>query len=111
MKSIVVDLARTRGLRNVWFHPQVPLESIPSVLAASDALFVPLSGHPTFEQFAPSKLIECMCVGRPVVLSAAGEAARILQRAGSETPSRRKRRASSRRRSGGSRIIPRKRRR
>ena len=47
-----------------------------------DALLVPLSGHPTFEQFVPSKLIDFMAAGRPVVLSAAGEAARILDRAG-----------------------------
>jgi glycosyltransferase involved in cell wall biosynthesis len=82
MKGIVVDLAREKGLRNVRFHPQVPLEQIPPVLRASDALLVPLSGHPTFEQFVPSKMIDYMAVGRPVVLSAAGEAARILELSG-----------------------------
>jgi glycosyltransferase involved in cell wall biosynthesis len=82
MKAIVVDQAREQGLRNVRFHPQVPLAEIPPVLAASDALLVPLSAHPTFEQFVPSKLIDFMAVGRPVVLSAAGEAARILERSG-----------------------------
>ena len=82
MKGIVTDLARERGLRNVRFHAQLPLEEIPPVLAASDALLVPLSAHPTFEQFVPSKMIDCMAAGRPVVLSAAGEAARILERSG-----------------------------
>ena len=52
------------------------------MLAASDALLVPLSAHPTFEQFVPSKMIDYMAAGRPVVLSAAGEAARILERSG-----------------------------
>jgi colanic acid biosynthesis glycosyl transferase WcaI len=66
----------------VRFEPQVPLEEILPVLAASDALLVPLSAHPTFQQFVPSKLIDFMAVGKPVVLSAAGEAARILDRAG-----------------------------
>jgi glycosyltransferase involved in cell wall biosynthesis len=82
MKDIVVRLADERGLRNVRFHPQMPLEHVTPVLAGSDALLVPLSAHPTFEQFVPSKLIDCMAVGKPVVLAAGGEAARILERSG-----------------------------
>ena len=82
MKEIVVDRARELGLSNVIFRPQVPLEEIPPLLAASDALLVPLSAHPTFEQFVPSKMIDFMAAGKPVVLAAAGEAARILERSG-----------------------------
>jgi glycosyltransferase involved in cell wall biosynthesis len=82
MKNIVVELARERGLRNVHFHPQIPLADIPSVLASSDVLLVPLSSHPTFEQFVPSKMLDFMAVGRPVIVSAAGEAARILEQSG-----------------------------
>jgi glycosyltransferase involved in cell wall biosynthesis len=82
MKSILLDLARERGLENVRFHPQVPLEEIPPILAASDVLLVTLSAHPTFEQFVPSKLIDFMAVGRPVVVSAAGEAARLVEQSG-----------------------------
>src|SRR5207302_5574389 len=82
MKEIVTGLAREKGLTNVHFHPQIALEKIPPVLAASDALLVPLSSHPTFEQFVPSKLVDFMAVGRPVILSAAGEARRILEQSG-----------------------------
>lgn len=82
LRESLVEDARARGLANVEFRPQVPLESITPVLAASDALLVPLSAHPTFEQFVPSKLIDFMAVGRPVILSAAGESARILEHAG-----------------------------
>ena len=60
----------------------MPLDEIPPILAASDALLVPLSGHPTFEQFVPSKMVDFMATGKPVILSAAGESARILERAG-----------------------------
>lgn len=81
MKAPLVAAADDLGLRNVRFEPQLPLEQIPPLLAASDALLVPLSGHPTFTQFVPSKLIDFMAVGKPIVLSAAGEAARILERA------------------------------
>ena len=82
IKHMLVDAAAERGLRNVHFHDQVPMSETPAILAASDALLVPLSAHPTFRQFVPSKLIDFMAAGRPVVLSAAGEAARLLERAG-----------------------------
>jgi glycosyltransferase involved in cell wall biosynthesis len=55
---------------------------MPRLLRASDALLVPLAAHPTFRDFVPSKLIDFMAVGRPVVLSAAGEAVRLLELAG-----------------------------
>jgi glycosyltransferase involved in cell wall biosynthesis len=82
IKQTLVDAATERGLTNVHFHDQVPMSETPAILAASDALLVPLSAHPTFRQFVPSKLIDFMAAGRPVVLSAAGEAARLIERAG-----------------------------
>ncbi|MEK6274461.1 MAG: glycosyltransferase family 4 protein [Actinomycetota bacterium] len=81
-KRDLVASARERALHNVSFHSQLPLEEIPAVLAASDALLVPLSAHPTFADFVPSKLFDFMAAGRPVILSARGEAARIVERAG-----------------------------
>ena len=81
-KRGLVASARERGLPNVSFHSQLPLEEIPAVLAASDALLVPLSAHPTFADFVPSKLFDFMAAGRPVILSARGEAARIVESAG-----------------------------
>jgi glycosyltransferase involved in cell wall biosynthesis len=82
VKEIVAAQARERGLENVSFHPQVPLDDIAAVLSASEALLVPLSGHPTFSAFVPSKMIDFMAVGRPLIVAAAGEAARIVERAG-----------------------------
>jgi glycosyltransferase involved in cell wall biosynthesis len=82
VKEPLRRLAAERGVVNVDFHPQVPLAETPPLLAASDALLVPLSAHPTFQDFVPSKLIDAMAAGRPVVLSAAGESARIVEEAG-----------------------------
>lgn len=79
--ALIAD-ATERGLENVRFIDQVPLEETPPLLAASDALLVPLSRHPTFQTFVPSKLIDFMAVGRPIILSAAGEAERIVRTAG-----------------------------
>jgi glycosyltransferase involved in cell wall biosynthesis len=82
VKDALQREAGARGLPNVRFRPQIPLHEMPGVLAASDALLVPLSAHPTFADFVPSKMIDFMAAGRPVLLSAAGEAARVLDAAG-----------------------------
>jgi hypothetical protein len=81
MKQIIVEQVERQRLENVHIHPQVPLESITPILAASDALLVTLSAHPTFRQFVPSKLVDFMAVGRPVLLAAAGEAAQLVDAA------------------------------
>jgi glycosyltransferase involved in cell wall biosynthesis len=82
VKHAIANQARERKLANVHFHPQVPLEEITPILRASDALLVTLSSHPTFEQFVPSKLTDFMAVGRPILLAAAGESARLVESVG-----------------------------
>jgi glycosyltransferase involved in cell wall biosynthesis len=82
LKEELIARAAEWRLDNVRFHPQVPMEEIPPLLSASDALLVPLSAHPTFSDFVPSKMIDFMAAGRPILLAAAGEAARILELAG-----------------------------
>jgi glycosyltransferase involved in cell wall biosynthesis len=82
VKDLLAADARMRRLENVVFREQVPREQIPPVLAASDALLVSLSGHPTFHSFVPSKLIDYMATGKPVLVAAAGESARLLEAAG-----------------------------
>jgi glycosyltransferase involved in cell wall biosynthesis len=88
LKAALVEDARERGLKNVRFHAQVEPSEIQPLLAASDALLVSLSQHPTFADFVPSKMIDYMAVGRPVILAAAGESARLLElaRAGIVVP-------------------------
>jgi glycosyltransferase involved in cell wall biosynthesis len=81
MRQIILDQLEAEGVDNVRLHPQVPLESITPILAGSDALLVTLSAHPTFRQFVPSKLIDFMAVGRPVLLAAAGESAELVETA------------------------------
>jgi glycosyltransferase involved in cell wall biosynthesis len=82
VKPVLEEEAGRLALSNVHFHPQVPTTEIPRILASSDALLVPLSGHPLFGDFIPSKLIDFMAAGKPVILSAGGEAARIVERFG-----------------------------
>jgi glycosyltransferase involved in cell wall biosynthesis len=82
LRERLVAHARERGLDNVSFHGQVPLGEIPAILSASDVLLVSLSAHPTFKDFVPSKMVDYMATGRPIVLAAAGESARILKESG-----------------------------
>jgi glycosyltransferase involved in cell wall biosynthesis len=58
----------------------VPAERIPALYAESDAAVVMLRDLPIFEGALPTKLLEAMAAGRPVVLAARGEAARLVER-------------------------------
>jgi glycosyltransferase involved in cell wall biosynthesis len=51
-------------------------------MRASDALLVPLGDQPALAKFVPSKLFDCCAVGRPVIVSAQGEAPRLAREAG-----------------------------
>jgi glycosyltransferase involved in cell wall biosynthesis len=88
VKEALVKATASRGLANVSFHEQLPIDAMPPLLAASDALLVPLSAHPVFADFVPSKMIDFMAAGKPVLLAAAGEPARLLEssRAGIAVP-------------------------
>lgn len=67
--------------RRVEFHPPQPHERMPEILGAFDAGLVPLALGPVFEGVLPSKVFEVMASGRPVVLAAGGEVARLVERA------------------------------
>jgi glycosyltransferase involved in cell wall biosynthesis len=55
-------------------------------LRASDANLVSLGAQPELSKFVPSKLFDCCAVGRPVVLSAAGEPQRLAAEADAAVP-------------------------
>jgi colanic acid biosynthesis glycosyl transferase WcaI len=67
-----------RGLDAVEFRPAVPVAEIGDVLLSCDALLVPLRAHSLLEGFVPSKLYDAMAVGRPAIVAARGEAARLV---------------------------------
>ncbi len=69
------------GLRNVEMLGRVPHERIPELYAEADAAVVLLRDKPLFEGALPTKMFEAMSAGRPLVLSAAGEAASLVEEA------------------------------
>ncbi len=73
---------RAKGLRNVTFHPSVPQVEVPTILAVADAGLVILRKGPLFEASLPTKLLELMAAGRPVIASADGLSAQMVGDAG-----------------------------
>jgi glycosyltransferase involved in cell wall biosynthesis len=73
------ERARTDGLVNVRFHGSVPASQVPRILAAVDASVVLLRRGPLYDESVPTKLVEGLAAGRPVIVSAAGESARIVR--------------------------------
>jgi glycosyltransferase involved in cell wall biosynthesis len=70
----------------VEFRPQVQPEEARRYLRSSDCLLVPLADHPSLRTFVPSKLFDCCAVGRPVIVSAAGEPQRQANEAAAALP-------------------------
>ena len=68
--------------RGVRMLGAVPSDRIPGLYAESDVAVVMLRDRPIFHGALPTKMLEAMAAGRPVVLSARGEAARLIETEG-----------------------------
>jgi glycosyltransferase involved in cell wall biosynthesis len=82
-KEELIVRSRTMGLGNVRFEPPVPASEVPALIASADIALVPL--RTDLPGAVPSKLYEAMASGRPVLLAANGEAARIIRESGAGT--------------------------
>jgi len=74
--------ARQMGLDNVEFAGERPREEVARWIAESSACLVLLRKTEVFTTVVPSKMLEIMAVGRPIVLGVRGEASALLDRAG-----------------------------
>jgi glycosyltransferase involved in cell wall biosynthesis len=70
--------ARAEGLHHVRFDPAIPAAMVPRVLGAADAVAVMLRRGPIYEHALPTKLVEGLAAGRPIIASADGDSARIV---------------------------------
>jgi glycosyltransferase involved in cell wall biosynthesis len=75
--------ARAMHLENVRFQPSVPRTDVPLILAAADAGLVMLRKGPLYRDSLPTKLLETMAAARPVIVSADGLSANIVEQSGS----------------------------
>jgi glycosyltransferase involved in cell wall biosynthesis len=75
------QLAAERAPAWVAFHEPVPAPAAARFARASDALLVPLADVPATGRSIPIKLYDFCATGRPVIVSAPGEPARIAREA------------------------------
>jgi putative colanic acid biosynthesis glycosyltransferase WcaI len=80
-KQNIISLARARGLTNLRFVDQQPREEVPAYLCASDLSLVLLRKTDLFKTVIPTKLLECMSCGRPVILGVDGQARELMEEA------------------------------
>jgi glycosyltransferase involved in cell wall biosynthesis len=75
--------ARAKELRltNVTFAGERPRGEVPRWIAESDACAVLLRQNEVFLTVVPSKMLEIMAAGRPIILGVEGEALALLERA------------------------------
>jgi colanic acid biosynthesis glycosyl transferase WcaI len=71
--------AQELGLSNIAFQPSMPADRVPTVLAAADAILVLLRAGPLYEESLPTKLLEGLAAGRPIVASADGYPATLIE--------------------------------
>ena len=81
-KERIIASARDRQLLNIRFLPQQERERVASLVAASDVCLVTLRRSDVFKTVIPTKMLEFMSCGRPVVLSVEGQASDLLKQAG-----------------------------
>jgi glycosyltransferase involved in cell wall biosynthesis len=74
--------ARQRGLDHVVFSPGIHASDVPRALAAADAVLVMLRAGHLFDHSLPTKLVEGLAAGRPLIVSAGGDSARLVVDAG-----------------------------
>jgi glycosyltransferase involved in cell wall biosynthesis len=77
MRAHLEEQAAALAPGSVVFRGLVQPEVAARCLRASDANLVSLGAQPELAKFVPSKLFDCCAVGRPVILSAAGEPQRL----------------------------------
>ncbi len=67
-----------RGLRHIRFADAVTRDAVPTVLAAADAILVMLRPGQLNQESLPTKLVEGLAAGRPLVVSADGDVAELV---------------------------------
>jgi glycosyltransferase involved in cell wall biosynthesis len=71
--------AEALGLTRIAFEPSMPADKVPAVLAAADGILVLLRGGSLYEESLPTKLLEGLAAGRPLIVSANGYPATIVR--------------------------------
>lgn len=72
---------KQQGICNVEIRPQQPRVDVPSMIWNSDACLVLLKRSDVFKTVIPTKMLEFMACGRPIILGVEGQALEVLEEA------------------------------
>jgi colanic acid biosynthesis glycosyl transferase WcaI len=72
---------RDQKLQNLKLLPQQPRSAVPSLIRSSKVCLVVLRGSEVFKTVIPTKMLEFMSCGRPVVVAVQGQAQEIVEAA------------------------------
>lgn len=78
-KSRLVSKANDMGLDNVVFLTRVSEKMVASYYQMADVLLVHLRDHPLFAITIPSKTQTYMSAGKPIIIGARGDAAKLIE--------------------------------
>ena len=78
-KAHLLSQAQGQNLHNVRFLSGKPREEIPATINASDLCLVLLKKADVFKTVIPTKMLEFMACGRPVILGVDGQARQIIE--------------------------------
>ncbi len=81
-REALVGRAKEMRLDNVTFVGLVPLEMAAAYLRTCDAVLIPLKRTSQIEITLPGKIFEAAAMGKPIIVSAEGASADLVQRYG-----------------------------
>lgn len=80
-KEHLITNIQNRGLKNIRFVGQQSRDRVPAFIRASNVCLVLLKKAEVFKTVIPTKMLEFMSCGRPVILGVEGQAKQIVQAA------------------------------
>lgn len=80
-KQRLSEMTERLGLKNITFVPAQPLSTMSQVLASAEIQVVCLKDLPLYRITLPSKVQATMAAGRPLLVSAGGDAGALVEKA------------------------------
>ena len=82
-RNLLVEMKLKFGISNVEFVEPVSRKKLISFIKSSSVCLVPLKNNPLFMNAIPSKLLEYMVCGKPVLISVKGEVEDLIKKSNS----------------------------
>jgi glycosyltransferase involved in cell wall biosynthesis len=80
-KEHLIQLTKQLDLSNVEFFPSVPRKELGDFYLEADLLFAHLRGKKGYESALPSKVMDYMIAGRPIIFAGRGEGRQLIEKA------------------------------